>query len=634
MTLLQSFFGFPFATRPAIGGDAFLSRVREWEPGLSELDDDQLRAETKALRKRSTDSKQIVGQDDLASAFALIGEAAYRTNEIRFYDVQLLAGRALLNNEIAEMKTGEGKTFVGALASCAQALCGQGVHMMTTNDYLAQRDYETVLPIVQRLGMTIGSICRGQSPEQKRQAYEADITYGPGYEFGFDYLRDQLAMVQQRDPRLGERLQLQHRGEQMTAVSRVQRGHFCAIVDEADSVMIDEATTPLILSGAGGAPSPYPQPYLLAQEVASSLIKAKHYLVEESIRRTSLTIQGKKESAQRLDRSTMQRLRRPWHLYVEQALRAQTFFSESVDYVLADGKIKIIDSNTGRIFEDRSWSDGLHQAVEAKEGVTVTQENNPLSGISRQQFFSLYRNLCGMTGTTNDSVSEFKKVYGLSVTTIPTHRPNQRIVQPMRVFSSEEAKLRAVVESVRSLHATGRPVLIGTRTIENSQKIAAKLSGLSFQMLNGVHDGDEAQIVAKAGRYGAIMIATNMAGRGTDIKLGDGVDAIGGLHVVISEPNESARVDRQLMGRASRQGDPGSCQMFVSSEDALIVEHAPWLVRFIAKIAGPDEEVGDDISREITKLQRAVERKKAASRREMFSKQSWMDDVMKTLANK
>jgi preprotein translocase subunit SecA len=276
----------------------------------------------------------------------------------------------------------------------------------------------------------------------------------------------------------------------------------------------------------------------------------------------------------------------------------------------------------------------LHQAVEAKENVTVTQENNPLTGISRQQFFSLYSNLCGMTGTTNDSVGEFKSVYGLPVTNIPTHRPNQRIVQPMRIFSSEEAKLQAVVESVHSLHATGRPVLIGTRTIENSRKIAAKLGGLPFQMLNGVHDGEEAQIVAEAGRLGAIMIATNMAGRGTDIKLGEGVRAIGGLHVVVSEPNESARVDRQLMGRASRQGDPGSCQMFVSSDDSLIVEHAPWLIRFISKIVGPDEEVGDDISREIVKLQRTVERKKAASRREMFSKQNWMDDVMKTLAKK
>lgn len=539
-TLPTFFAGLRFTARPAVVESPLLSRIRGLEKQFAGLDDHQLRTHSLEIRDRTIAANTTCSDDDVARAFALMGEATYRTHQVRFYDVQLLAGLSLLRNEIAEMKTGEGKTFVGALASYAQSLRGRGVHFMTTNDYLAQRDFETVQPMIARLGMTIGLIDRESSPRDKQAAYQCDITYGPGYEFGFDYLRDQLAMVQRRGPDLGERFQTLRRGGRETSAPRMQREHFCAIVDEADSVLIDEAITPLILSGSPGGATEYPEPYQLAENVAAKLIANKHFTVDDKKRCSTLTIAGKKEAAAQLDTATLRRLRRPWHLYVEQALRADSYFSRDADYVVADDKVKIVDNNTGRIFEDRSWSEGLHQAVEAKEGVPITEENHSLVGISRQQYFRLYENMCGMTGTAREAKTELQCVYGLTTTPIATHRPCLRVINPMRFFAVAQAKWDAIAKSVQDIHATGRPILIGTRTIEASETIAARLESLPLQLLNGKQDADESQMIAEAGKFGAITIATNMAGRGTDIRLASGVAELGGLHVIVTEPHDSA----------------------------------------------------------------------------------------------
>jgi preprotein translocase subunit SecA len=364
------------------------------------------------------------------------------------------------------------------------------------------------------------------------------------------------------------------------------------------------------------------------------LFRNQHYSIQPTNNRPSLTSAGQAQVATQISHELGRYLVRPWYTYVEQALHAQLCLTRDVDYVVADDTVKIVDTHTGRIFEDRSWSEGLHQAVEAKEGVTITEENRSLAGISRQQYFRNYVNLCGMTGTTSDCERELLSVYGLKVSLIPTHRPSCRRVMACRTFLTDDAKWNAIADSVRELHKTHRPVLIGTRTIESSKKIAARLSGLRFQLLNGVQDGDEAKIIACAGQHGAITIATNMAGRGTDIKLGEGVAALGGLHVIVSEPAETARVDQQLMGRAARQGDPGSSQLFVSAEDALITRHGPWMARYISKVAGHTQELAEDFSSEIARLQKRVAQTAAGKRREMFSRQSRLDEMKAVLAKR
>jgi preprotein translocase subunit SecA len=373
---------------------SFVALVRDRERQLEDLDDDQLRDRSHTLRRKVVELDHVNDENDRATAFALMGIAASRGAQIRFYDEQLMAGYSLLRNEIAEMKTGEGKTLVGALIGYARALSGHGVHFMTTNDYLAERDYETVKPMMDRLGVSIGRIDRDMGPQQKLAAYQSDLTYGPGYEFGFDYLRDQLAMLQLPEPGLGERFQRLHRGERELSAMRMQRGHYCAIVDEADSVLIDEATTPLVLSGAAGGPTKFPQPYLLAAEIAADLEVGTHFTVDPEKRQIDLTASGQQTVVRHLDETTLGFLQRPWYGYVRQALHANFHCHKDADYVALDDQIKLVDPNTGRIFDDRTWSDGLHQAVEAKEGVTITCENRSLARISRQQYFGNYQNLC------------------------------------------------------------------------------------------------------------------------------------------------------------------------------------------------------------------------------------------------
>jgi preprotein translocase subunit SecA len=572
--------------------------------------------------------------DILIPGFALVNEAARRTAGIRFYDVQLLVGLAMSRNTIAEMATGEGKTFVGALPSFIHSLHGRGVHLMTTNTYLAERDHEIVMPILQQLGVSTGILRAGATQKQKKEAYDCDVTYGPGYEFGFDYLRDQVALLQQPKAKLGETYRKLRQGQQIKPIQTIQRGHAFAIVDELDSVLIDEATTPLLLSSASADENAYPDLYRIALEVAAHLKLDEDYLLEAATNRLRLTNQGAARAYEEFERVAGLELRRPWPDYVEQGLHATQRMKRDVDYVIQDDKVKIVDQLTGRIFDDRSWRDGLHQLVEAKEGVTITPENEPLAKISRQQYFRLYDGLCGMTGTATGAEREFWHFYRLTVTVIPTRKPNRREVFPTRFFRDADAKWDAVAEQIQSIQALGQPVLVGTRTIDSSEVIAERLEqlGLKYRLLNGKQDAEEAAIIGQAGTRNAVTIATNMAGRGTDIKLGPGVEELGGLHVIVSEPHESVRAERQLMGRAARQGNRGSCQSFVSADDELIRRHACWLGQHMKRIAGGDGVIAEDLSPAVAKVRNQVERSNYARRRSLFARDTWLEDVMAKLA--
>jgi preprotein translocase subunit SecA len=609
-------------------------RTREINQDQREATDTELRERVKQLRAKVQTRVPTDSPDILIPGFALINEAARRAAGIQYYDVQLMAGLALARNSIAEMATGEGKTYVGALAAFIHSLHGRGVHFMTTNAYLAERDYEIISPIFRCLGVSIGLLRNESNPQQKKEAYESDVTYGPGYEYGFDYLRDQAMLLQQPKTGLGESYRNLRKGQAPSTVFTVQRGQAFAIVDEIDSVLIDEATTPLILAGNSTDANPHPKIYLMSLKIAKSLSGDKDYVFDPASRNLRLTEQGAAKAYAEFDRVSGMELRRPWPDYIEQGLQAHRLMKRDIDYVVDDGKVKIVDERTGRIFADRSWRNGLHQMVEAKENVTITPEKDPLAKISRQQYFRMYDGLCGMTGTATGCEREFQRFYRLSVSVIPTRKPNRRKVFPTRYFDSADAKWNAIASEVERMHATGQPVLVGTRSIKASELISLRLDrkGISHQLLNGRQDAEEAAIVARAGQVGVVTIATNMAGRGTDIRLGSGAEDLGGLHVIVAEPHDSRRIDRQLMGRAARQGDSGSCQMFVSVDDDLIRLHAPWLAQYIRKTASENGRATNDLDREIAGVQLKVERSSYAKRRGLFAHDSWFENVMEKLA--
>jgi preprotein translocase subunit SecA len=624
----------PRASRPSASQLETIVKIREQAAAYKNLKQSELLGEVRRL-------KAIVERDPkhrissvLVPGLALVSEAARRVLGINYYDVQLLAGLALSQNAIAEMKTGEGKTYVGALASFIHALRGRGVHFMTTNAYLAERDRELISPVFEVLGMSVGLLQQDSPPFAKQKAYACDVTYGPGYEFGFDYLRDQIALLSSTKRGLGEEYQRRRRGHRNATVPQMQRGHSCAIIDEVDSVLLDEATTPLVLSSGSDQPVKMPEPYRAAIKMSEKLQADVHYVVDRSARTVRLTKEGITTVRSDLDATARVGLQRPWPDYVEQALHASLHLKCDVDYIVKDDKVQIVDENTGRVFAERSWRDGLHQAVQAKESVTITEENRPIARISRQQYFRLYDSLCGMTGTALGSEREFWNVYRQPVVVIPTCKPCQRQVFPTRYFDTVDNKWTAIAEVVADIHKSGQPVLVGTRTIENSEAIAAKLHqrGIAYRLLNGKQDADEARVVAGAGQRSAVTIATNMAGRGTDIKLGPGVAELGGLHVIVTEPHESARIDRQLMGRAARQGDPGTCQVFVSGEDSLVTRHAAWLGQYLRKRADHHGEVVSKLDHEVTALQRKTEREHYAKRRQLFAQESWFEDVLSKLA--
>ena len=522
-------------------------------------------------------------EQHLAMAFAVIREASGRTLGMRHHDVQLMAGRVLIDGMLAEMETGEGKTLMASLPAATAALAGIPVHVITVNDYLAARDAEKMSPLYTFLGLSVATVHEEMDDAARRAAYAADITYCTNKQVAFDYLRDR---VQMRN--VGGRLSLQAEkiaGEESRLDRVVMRGLCFAIVDEADSVLVDEAGTPLILTQSGMTSEAEIKLYRQACAAAATLKPKKHYRIDESRRSVHLTEVGKDKLV-----TTAKVLGGQWKLrarreeLVSQALSAKHLFLRDREYLVADGEVKIIDDLTGRVMGDRKWERGLHQMIEILEGCEPSPPNEVLARISYQRFFRRYLHLCGMTGTARETAGELQAVYDLRVRKIPTHRSSQLRHLGDRVYSSADMRWQRVVERLTELHREQRPVLVGTRSVGDSEHLGSLLTaaGLPHRILNARQDADEAELVAHAGEAGAITLATNMAGRGTDIPLGAGVEETGGLHVIAAERNTARRIDRQLFGRAARQGAPGSYESILSLEDRVVRDFLPKYVSLIA----------------------------------------------------
>ncbi|HGH7176710.1 TPA: accessory Sec system translocase SecA2 [Bacillus wiedmannii] len=540
--------------------------INNLEEKLSDLSDEDLRYKTITFKNMLHDGKTV---DDIkVEAFAVVREAAKRVLGLRHYDVQLIGGLVLLEGNIAEMPTGEGKTLVSSLPTYVRALEGKGVHVITVNDYLAKRDKELIGQVHEFLGLKVGLNIPQIDPTEKKLAYEADITYGIGTEFGFDYLRDNMAASKNE---------------------QVQRPYHFAIIDEIDSVLIDEAKTPLIIAGKQSSSSDL---HYLCAKVIKSFQDTLHYTYDAETKSASFTEDGITKIEDLFDIDNLYDLEhQTLYHYMIQALRAHVAFQCDVDYIVHDEKILLVDIFTGRVMDGRSLSDGLHQALEAKEGLEVTEENQTQASITIQNFFRMYPALSGMTGTAKTEEKEFNRVYNMEVMPIPTNRPIIREDKNDVVYVTADAKYKAVREDVLKHNKQGRPILIGTMSILQSETVARYLdeAHITYQLLNAKSAEQEADLIATAGQKGQITIATNMAGRGTDILLGEGVHEIGGLHVIGTERHESRRVDNQLKGRAGRQGDPGSSQFFLSLEDEMLKRFAQEEVEKLNKSLKTDE---------------------------------------------
>lgn len=564
-----------------------VEQINSLEATYSPMSDEELRNMTFTFKERLENGTQLV--DIIPDAFAVVREASKRVLNMRHFDVQLIGGLVLTEGNIAEMPTGEGKTLVASLPSYVRALEGKGVHVITVNDYLAKRDFELIGQIHRFLGLTVGLNVPMMEPADKKEAYNADITYGVGTEFGFDYLRDNMAH---------------------TIGDKVQRPYHFAIIDEVDSVLIDEAKTPLIIAGKMGAND---ELHRIAAMLAKRFKADEDYDFDDETKATSLTDQGieKVEAAFGVDNLYDLEHQTLYH-YVIQAVRAHVMFEKDVDYIVRDDKIELVDMFTGRIMEGRSLSDGLHQAIEAKEGVTITEENKAQAQVTIQNYFRMYPKLSGMTGTAKTQEKEILEVYGMRVIQIPTNRPRRRLDQPDIVFEKIEQKYEYVAQEALRRHEKGQPVLIGTTSILQSEKVASYLEkyGLQFQLLNAKTVEQEVELISEAGQKNRITVATNMAGRGTDIVLGDGVEELGGLFVIGTEKHESRRVDNQLRGRSGRQGDLGESQFILSIEDDMFKRFAKDDVeKFRKKMT--TNEIGLIQNKEVTELiertQRIVE---------------------------
>lgn len=544
-----------------------VDQINKLESTYENMSDEELQSMTDKLKERVASGEKI--QTVIPDAFAVVREASKRVLDMRPFDVQLIGGIVLTEGDIAEMPTGEGKTLVGALPSYIRALEGKGVHVITVNDYLAKRDYDQIGQVHRFLGLTVGlNLPMMQGPE-KVAAYNADITYGVGTEFGFDYLRDNMAQ---------------------SAADKVQRPYHFAIIDEVDSILVDEAKTPLIVAGKMAADADL---HHIAARLAKRFIQGTDFEFDDETKATSLTDTGieKVERAFGVDNLYELEHQTLYH-YVIQAVRARVIFNRDVDYIVKDDKIELVDMFTGRIMEGRTLSDGLHQAIEAKEMITITEENKAQAQITIQNYFRMYPELSGMTGTAKTQEKEFREVYGMDVIQIPTNRPLQRIDAPDRVYATTDEKYTAMAKEVVARHAKGQPVLVGTTSILQSEEVVRYLDKhkLKYNLLNAKSVEQEVQLISDAGQYGEITVATNMAGRGTDIRLGEGVAENGGLFVLGTEKHESRRIDNQLRGRSGRQGDPGESQFFLSLEDDMFKRFAKdELEKFGKKVRTDDD---------------------------------------------
>lgn len=565
-------------------GRGFLARVNAFGAALDGLEETAISERTRALRPALRRAVRQGSANDaaLAEGFALIREQAARRLGQRPYDVQMLAALTILQGRIAEMATGEGKSLTATLAAGTLALAGTPVHVMTVNDYLAERDFQHFSPLFQALGLRVGVVLEGQTPDQRRAAYACDVVYGTAKEIVFDHLRDRMTL-RQRPGNLARKL------DRLLAFSQAQpdpglimRGLPAAIVDEADSVLLDQAGTPFILSGAGRmAGGLGPEVLQQAMALARALQAAVDFVPVPQLRVVELTDAGR----QRLATDTAD-AEGPIMVpairahAVTQALNALYVFERDRDYLVSEGKVQIIDETTGRVMPDRTWSDGLHQMVEIKEGVPLTGIFETTARITLQKFFQRYQRLGGMTGTARSAARELWQVYDLHVRPIPTRLPSQRRMDPFGLLPDRATKWQAVAELARDLHLNGHPVLIGTKTVAASDQVSKALGDLPHQVLNAHVAPDEAAIIARAGTEGRVTVATNMAGRGTDILLTEATRASGGLHVILTELHDSRRIDLQLYGRSGRQGDPGRVMRFLSLEDDLLFRRGPVLRRF------------------------------------------------------
>lgn len=522
----------------------------------------------KNLRRRGIENDRLTAQ-----SFALVRELAQRKFDMCHYDVQLIGGWTLLQGMLAEMEAGEGKTLTATLPACTAALAGLPVHIVTVNDYLASRDAALMKPLYEALGLTVGTIIQGMSPDERRRAYACDITYCTNKEIAFDYLKDRITLGGMRSR---TQLQLERLYGKDSRLQRLLlRGLCFAIVDEADSVLVDEARTPLIISGAGNVEDEG-RFHEQALAIAEELVEIEHFRVLGRERRVELTDNGKlliKDLSEPLGGLWTGTQRR--EEFVRQALAAQHIYLRDKHYLVKEGKVQIIDEYTGRVMPDRSWEQGLHQMIETKESCELTQRRETLARMSYQRFFRRYIHLSGMTGTAQEVASELWSVYRLNVVVVPTNKPSRRAANRVEIRLTADQKWDAITQHVKRTHAEQQPILIGTRSVEASEHLSRLLSseGLDHQVLNARQDEAEAEIVARAGEVGRITVATNMAGRGTDIKLGPGAAALGGLHVVVTELHEAKRIDRQLIGRCARQGDPGTYKAILSFEDELLQTH-------------------------------------------------------------
>lgn len=521
--------------------------INALEEKYAPLSDDELKSAFKNLTLKAQEGVEL--DTLLNDSFAITREASKRSLGMRHFDVQFIGGMVLNENRIAEMKTGEGKTLVATLPVILNAMTGKGVHVITVNDYLASRDAATMEPLYNFLGLKVGVVTGAIDEEARKAAYEADVTYGTNNEFGFDYLRDNMKYSKE---------------------SQVQRGHFFAIVDEVDSILIDEARTPLIISGPTNRKMDF---YVKANEVALKMSEPEHYSVDEKNRTVLMTGEGiakaeelfEVENLYNIDNAVLAH-------HLDQALKSNYLFKKDVDYVVANGEVKIVDEFTGRISEGRRYSEGLHQALEAKEGVAIKEESQTLADTTYQNYFRMYSKLAGMTGTAQTEATEFAEIYGLDVISIPTNLIVSRQDANDLIYKTEEEKFEAMLKKVKELNAKGQPVLIGTASIDKSEVVHALLASekIPHTVLNAKHHEQEAQIIKDAGRKGGVTVATNMAGRGVDIKIDDEVRALGGLYILGTERHESRRIDNQLRGRSGRQGDPGVSQFYLSLEDGLL----------------------------------------------------------------
>ncbi|WP_320044865.1 preprotein translocase subunit SecA [uncultured Desulfobacter sp.] len=524
-----------------------IDQINEFEPQIQALSDTQIGEKTIEFKNRLANSETL--DDILPEAFALVREASVRTLGLRHYDVQLIGGITLHRGIIAEMKTGEGKTLMSTLPAYLNALTGKGVHIVTVNDYLAKRDAEWMSQVYSFLGLTVGVILHDMGAQDRKTAYAADITYGTNNEFGFDYLRDNMKF----DP------------------EELAQGELnFAIVDEVDSILIDEARTPLIISGPAEKSTHL---YTQANTIIPAFEKETDYTFDEESKSVSLTEDGIAKGEKLLN---VDNLYDPANIellhHLNQALKAHVIFKRDTDYIVKNGQVVIVDEFTGRLMSGRRYSEGLHQALEAKEGVKIENENQTLAAITFQNYFRMYEKLSGMTGTAETEAEEFKKIYNLDVLVIPTHKPMVREDRADLIYKTQTEKYDAAIKEIIQLHKKGQPVLVGTISIDVSESLSEKLKkkGVKHNVLNAKHHKAEAEIVANAGQKGAVTISTNMAGRGTDIKLGEGVKELGGLHILGTSRHESRRIDNQLRGRSGRQGDPGSSRFYLSLEDDLL----------------------------------------------------------------